>query len=223
MYRKFVSYSCTVLAFAFGLATASSNADVIVYDNSVLGATGVEDALESDDDAGVRCADDVNLTVNTTITGVEWTGIYFNDNTPPASDDFTIAILADDTGEPMTGAPIASFAVGNLVNRADSGEIIFGFNVYEFSADINFTMTAGTTYWLSVYGDTVGEDDAFAWAGINNSGNAFQSFDENASWEFFGDNFRMDFRLTASAIPEPGSFTIHLLFLTFVLRARRRR
>ena len=96
-----------------------------------------------------------------------------------------IRIHADNAGTPIGGIPLASFAVGDSVNRVDSGFDLFTRDIYEYSADINFTMTASTTYWYSIDGNTVNDlDDNFNWTARSGAGNSRNSVDGGGSWGF---------------------------------------
>ena len=201
--------------------TVSASGDEIVYDNGAGGAGGTNTFIFADSDFPQWMADDVTLGSTKTVTGVEWTGQYdVPDNTPPATDDFTIAFfLGDVIGGPF-GAPVAEFEVGNEVNRFDSGFDFSGDDVYEFSADINFTMNAGTTYWIAIFDNTVGENDFFAWGATNAGGDSFSSSDLGDNWgpPF---PFSMDFRLTV--VPEPSSAAFLGICLIGSWMRRRRR
>lgn len=225
---KIVLLSHTLLAASLVFPHAST-ADIIVYDNNAGGASGIDNIFNSDSDpdsAGIA-ADDVLLSTTTMITGVQWTGLYALANTPPIFDDFTISFFGDDAGQPSGGAPLATFAVGDAVNRTDSGfdlildpgPPILSADIYQYSAVIDFTMLANTSYWISIVNDTTSDtDDNYFWGLRSDGGNAHFSVDGGSNWFDLTDS-RTDFRLTA--VPEPSSLLLTGIGIAFSARRRR--
>ena len=167
-------------------------AQSIVFDNGVGGAKGIDDALQSDADPLPEfnniveiAADDFMVNADTVITNVHWAGVYVLSNTPSV-DDFQIRIYADNGGP--TGSPIASFNVGNDVNRSDSGaDFMTLFDIYEYSATIKFEAAANVTYWLSIDAQSFADDnDTWFWGSLSTSGNAYTSPNIGVSWSKFG-------------------------------------
>ena len=191
-----------VLAFMVTAVAVPASANE-VFDNGVGGAAFIDEAFRSDSDPGdFLMADDFVLATSETITTVEWSGLYAFNNSAPAVDDFIINIYGDGGGIPI-GGPLATFNVGDAVNRELSGSQIFGFDIYEYSADINFAATAGTTYWLNIDGHTIFDpDDDWHWGVIQFAGNSYGSIDQGASWATWGNQH--DFRLI-SKVPEPSA------------------
>ena len=56
--------------------------------------------------------------LDSSVTAIEWSGLYAFDNIPPIADDFTIEIYSDAAGLP--GILLDTFSVGDNVNRTDS-------------------------------------------------------------------------------------------------------
>ena len=218
---------CLIAALTY--PSSFLNADTLVYDNNAGGASGIQNAFLSDSTFPYILADDVVLSSTTNVTSVEWSGIYnnqtqFSDDLPGPTDNFTIAVFETNAGSPLGGSPVASFNVGNNVNRANSGQEIFGIDVFSFSANINFTMNANTTYWVSIENDTTGDIDFFSW-GIEGTSaqprNAYYSQDGGATWSSQG--VRADFRLFGTvAIPEPSSFLALTVVAALSIAKRRR-
>ena len=211
----------TFLLAAFAILSLLYVSDAnsqIVFDNGVGGAAGNQEHFASDPTfplgaLGAQHADDVQFNTQHTITGVQWTGVDFNQlnmtGAPPAIDDFNIMIFLDNSGVPAS-SPIANFNVGNAVNRTDSGfdsTSVVGEDVFEFSAAINFTMNAGTTYWISIVNNTVGDSNDFFWGGVL-GGNAQVSVDRGANWDATFGGGTLDFRLEGFEVPEPSSALI---------------
>ena len=220
-----MSRSCTfVFLVPFLLLSEFSFADSVVYDNGAGGASGIETAFASDPDFssnGVRQADDVELAATTFVDGIEWTGVYNGSNIAPEFEEFSLAIFADNGGVPLEGPPLAEFAIGNNVERVDSGFNVANFDVFEYSAEISFTFVAQQRYWISIINDTTGSDADFFWGGLTASagGNGHIGAIDGSSWS--QTSSLHDFRLTASPIPEPG--TTMLLGLVLFLSIRRER
>jgi MYXO-CTERM domain-containing protein len=218
---------CTRVALALAVIclAPTAHAGDVVFDNGVGGAAGIDNAALSDADTSSLgysnfCADDVWLASGATITGIEWTGAYYFDNRPPDTDDFTISIYADANGP--SGAALFTFNLGDDVNRIDSGTdlaLFGGFDVYDFSAAINFVLPANTTYWVSITGNTRGDADDFYWGALTDAGNYVASGDMGSTW---GNSsiLAMDFRLIGQ-VPAPGALA--LLGFAAATTGRRRR
>ncbi|MEO0627921.1 MAG: hypothetical protein AAFY91_13085, partial [Bacteroidota bacterium] len=59
---------------------------------------------------------------------------------------------------------------------------LFGFDVYSYNAAINFAVSAGTTYWLVIYSNTINEADNWFWS-LRDGGGGNALFSENlSSW-----------------------------------------
>ena len=101
-------------ALVLVIASSSGWAQQVIYDNGP--------ALEDGDsttfsELGVAeiVADDVTLNATTKISQISWLGGYLPFPFPPNFDNFVIEIYADSNG--TFGHPLASFEVGNQVNR----------------------------------------------------------------------------------------------------------
>ena len=211
--------SCAAAAvIAVVISAPHAHAKDVVYDNGAGGAAGINAMYGSDADMQGFAADDVAIGTGAVITGIEWSGGYRFDNTPPGVDDFTIAIYADTSGD-GPGVELFSFHVGNDVVRTASGfDFGVGLDIYSFSADVSFVLPANTTLWVSIYANTVGEADTFYWGTLQGQGNTHLSSD-------FGDTWNQsvgvqDFRLIGT-IPAPGALA--LLGVAGSTTGRRRR
>ena len=115
---------------------------------------------------------------------------------------------------------IESFEVGNLVARSDTGMDIdfanqpFMHDVYEYSAAIDFTFDGGTTYWMVIQNDTVGQtsSDNFFWTN-SPGGNTQQSFDGGTTWNPV--DFSQDFTLISVERPADDDYFGSQLTLPF--------
>lgn len=177
-------------------SSVSLMGQTVVFDNGVGGATGIDDALQSDGDPLPEnnnmveiAADDFSVVEDTMITMVRWIGIYALSNSPMV-DDFIIRIYNDNNGP--IGSPIATFEVGDDVNRTDSGENFqFILDVFEYSAKINFEASANETYWLSIDARSFADNnDTWFWGSLSTSGNAHITPNLNG-WSLFGHSASM--------------------------------
>ena len=117
-------------------------------------------------------ATSVELETTETITEVDWSGTYARDNfsrdlgLPEIDDNFVIEIY-EDAGD---GAPdpdsLVRFEVGGA-NRAAIGALDSALYdtipLYGFNAEVNYTMQAGTRYWISIYTELAVGDGPNAW------------------------------------------------------------
>ncbi|MEL6356637.1 MAG: hypothetical protein AAFQ37_06840, partial [Bacteroidota bacterium] len=176
------TYSFDPAAVGAGVQTIEytvTTGETLIFDNGVS-LDEVNEAIRSDDDVSDYAADDFSFSESGTISSVSWSGAYAFDNTPPATDDFTIRIYTDDGGS--VGTLLYSEAVGNAVNRVMEVEDLFGFDVYSYNAAINFAVSAGTTYWLVIYSNTINEADNWFWS-LRDGGGGNALFSENlSSW-----------------------------------------
>jgi hypothetical protein len=201
-----------------GLLSASGSAQ----------ATTIADVFHvSDFGISLQQADSFELTSGaTTITGIQWSGIYVL-NLVPAEDDFTIRIFEDDGGLPSIDA-IYELNVGEI-SGVDTGiNDSIGHDVYEFSVAIApISLTAGTTYWLSIVNDTCvsGVFGCWGWFASDSGSQASRSSDDT----YWSESAQVDlaFRLTSAmsamgAVPEPGAAQVFGIGCVIVGAATRR-
>ena len=150
----------------------------LVYDDGTSGVEGVTNISGSYfelDSTHIRYASNIiPLETTETISRISWSGGYLrdiNDDFADAyeTDDFTIEIYEGVASSP-TGDPIASFDVGNDVNRVDTGIVlplggIYQAELFSYSAEIDVTLEAGKIYWVSIYAGVEDEVPAGAFAG----------------------------------------------------------
>ena len=120
-------------------------------------------------------AEDFTTPQSGSVSLVRWWGTY--DGSPPASDDFWIQIRLDSGGLP--GALLAQRHPGNSVARTPTGQLIGGFyNEYRYQAAISpaISLSAGTSYWLVVFANTVGYPGSWRWE-QSSAGNGSSAYD----------------------------------------------
>ncbi len=208
-FKKLISL-LGIVSTGFVLSMVSASAATI-YENPA----DVTGGGSSDLDAAAIQADDFSLTSpDLTIRSIYWRGFLSSvggANTYEV-DNFTLRIYADSSGP--SGSPLHEFSVGSAVNRTDTGLNLGSVDVYDYSADITpTTLTAGVTYWLSIFNDTTTDtDDNWGWMRSNSApfaGNNYYSTDEGASWipggiAARGFAFRLD-DAPVSAVPVPAA------------------
>ena len=178
--------------------TADSNVSVatvevmrnLVFDNRADDSFNIissQNAFFHTENLNYRTADDVQVAETQTVRQITWTGTYGGDLNqefpePYELDDFTVEIY-EGTSDIPVGDPIGSFNVGNDVNRTDTGTTIgpLGIKkVYSYSADIEVTLEAGKTYWVSIFGQV--QDDV----GGGSVGGDFVTFQWASRGTYFG-------------------------------------
>ena len=138
-----------------------------VFDGGIGGASFVKFAHPSQVNEGTndgdRYATPVVLDTNATITSIEWTGAYdrevYDYDLPDVADRFVVEIYESASdGAPDTSS-LVQYEVGGA-NRTDSGarvevltrgQVDYDYPIYNYSADVEYTMEAGKTYWVSIY------------------------------------------------------------------------
>jgi hypothetical protein len=235
---KFSTLPLTILAASLtSVVTAAT-----LYDN---GAPDNVNAFRSDfasNNGGPsstdtqQVSDDFSLAGPSTVNSVGWWGLYaFQDTSVPLTDNFTIRIFADAAGMPST-APLFQFAVGNSVNRVDTGIQIQGFEQFSYTATLPATLLGAGSYWLSVLNNSTGQTNDWFWSTSNDSaGDAMNRDTEASPWapaavsSDFPNGFETAFNIggAAAAAPDAGSSALllglALAALFVVKRASSRR
>ncbi len=208
-------FLCAVTLFAF---TSKASATVIIGN----GAPDLRNGVLSDfqQSYGQVVGDDFTLSLQSTITGLEFWGLYYNysnwTNNPPNPDDFTIRFHEFDNGDPLEayllgihlGAPDAIESTGDTLNCCTE------LDIYKYTYDgLSIDLDAGT-YLLSVIDDTVEPDvnGYWHWVSANDSGPTWWRREDSqpvgqestVNW-VEGSIFQGDraFNMTIEPVPEP--------------------
>ncbi|MBS0262123.1 MAG: PEP-CTERM sorting domain-containing protein [Planctomycetes bacterium] len=205
--------SALILCMAFLLAPARAGADVIYRQTTDLSFVA---GTQNDTSAFGNYAtayDNFQLPFRTEITGVDWTGSYFNPASPATITAFTVTFWSNASGQP------GSTALQTIVVSGVAGESSTGFGgvdaagnpVFVYNADIStsqFIAAAGHTYWLSIVPD-LDYPPQWGWeSGYGGDGVSYQ--------DFFGSRGQIDFDLAfgltgtplSNTVPEPGSLVL---------------
>lgn len=163
----------TIVAFRDDLPCLSDPPEpaqrVVLFDNGV-NENNLSEFTFSDVEFSILAADDVQLAQTTSISMIGWSGIYSAGFAPPLGVEYEVRIYSDNNGLP-SAEPLATFNVG------DANQTMGGNNIYTFSAAIDFTMQASTTYWISVVETSFSQfppGNAFRWSAIDGAGNSAQ-------------------------------------------------
>jgi hypothetical protein len=144
---------------------------------------------------GFMTADDFVLATDAIITDVHWWG-----ESNSGGNDFRFTFYADGGGVP---GPILHTSLGSLV--ASTVNVGSGFDPVSFYSSIldsPFTVSAGTTYWLSVFNQA--GDASWLWLTADASGNgAALGVIPGPPWSHT--QLNMAFQLT---VPEPASLSL---------------
>jgi hypothetical protein len=141
--------------------------------------------------------DDFTLGTTASITGVNWTGGYYNGG-QAAIAQFTLVFWADNAGVP--GGILASDVIPGTANETSIGGPIFAYS----AAVTLFAAAAGTKYWLSIVPD-IGYPPQWGWAtGTGGDAKAYQCFEGTCGAT--GSDFA--FGLSGTSTPEPVSFSL---------------
>jgi hypothetical protein len=195
-----------VLSLAAMVAVSPTTRGALIYGNGVeLSEIDTGTRADVDDITG----DDFTLGAAALLSEVRWTGVYYPGGTPPAVDDFTIRLFDYSGSLPSTTA-LFTFAIGNQVNRADTGvdRILAGrpYDFYSYSAVIPPTLLAAGRYVLSIQNNTASDsDDSWWWSLDVQGGDGY--FINNGANRSDG---ALDFTLLGPtpAVPEPASVVL---------------
>ena len=127
-------------------AAAGAQIYVQAYDVSGFALASQNDTSVAGIGAYSTTYDDFTLSSDATITGLRFTGIYFNPGGVGTTTSFQVQFYNDDIGQP--GSSVFSTTIlGNGGEVCDTGPAN---PVCAYGVSLNFTALAGTPYWLSI-------------------------------------------------------------------------
>lgn len=202
--RSIATFSIVTMSLILAMPASAD----LIYDN---GAPDNEGHWLSDIDTGYFAHDTFRLEAGAeTITDIHWAGIYGGAG-PLGIDQFEIIITGDHGGEPIDAVFSAYYPTD--VHRTATGNIIDAtYDGYAYWVDIApLTLTAETTYWISIRNDACDAAGSWEWLTSSTFGGDAVQFNPQ-SGGFVARESNMSFSLTDDAIsppvPEPASMTL---------------
>ena len=203
-----------IVAAVSALALAGGAQAATLYTQAAL-PNGGASASQNDTGANGNFAtvfDDFTLSATSNITGLNFTGQFFNPNTSvgPIS-GFTVNFYSDAAGAP--GSTLASSFTTGTAGQSCTGVVC------NYSLALNFNADAGTRYWMSIVPDLLFPPQ-WGWNfGSGGNGVAYQTF--------FGTTTQQTrdyaFTLTGNAVPEPATWAMMIAGFGIIGGALRRR
>ncbi len=171
---------CGAGVVALASAANAQATDPEIFNNGVVGNTLLSSQNDTVYPFDSQVADDFMLGSAMDITGITWSGGYFQAASPitPNTSAFNVFIYADNgSGTAPAGGPgteLASFIIpfGSI---AVTPTLV---DQYDYSVDLggSFSAAAGTTYWLAIQSENTFPPQ-WGWGGDNTSGgNAVAGF-----------------------------------------------
>lgn len=202
---KAIAKTILTLALGFSLLSLPSMASAAIifsqgFNPSSFGANGASDFASN-----IQKADNFSIAQDNILGSISWQGIYIGANTMPAADNFTLRIFAD-SGSNTTPSqtPFWSENVGNLITRTVAVPPTPFNDLFTYKANLSagVSLTAGTTYWLSIVNDTSNNPlNDWSWAASSTTGSAATRAIDSDTWVTGNGTFQ--FQLTA--VPVPGA------------------
>ncbi len=208
MNRTLKSFSVIVIVCWCCLSVTPAGA-MIVFDNGTPSKSG---GFLSDNDGGVRFADDFVFAAPEVFNGIRFWGFYSPTDTPPLNDVFTAVFYGNAAGLPDGGNVLATRVIGNP-GRTDTGDDIDGapVDIYVYEAQFPEISLGAGHYWVSIYNNTSGDmDDNWAWARHTFPGNDARSLNSGATWIHEFSDSELAFQLI---VPEPGTMVLMIVAL----------
>lgn len=213
------------LASLAACLSATAQGSLLLYDQPILTAP---DAFSSQNDPGANgnfalVYDNFTLGSMASITGVNWSGQYYNPTTLGPITQYTLSFYTSAAGSP--GPLISSVTItGTAGETLMGGQLsLIGGQLYNYNATLpgaGFSALGGIEYWLSIQ-PTLNVPPQWGWnIGSGGDGTLVQDFYGITSHVAHD----MAFSLTGevSAVPEPSQVASLAGFLSAGLFIRRR-
>ena len=149
--------------------------------------------------------DNFTLGPNTSINQVEWTGGYYNPQSPGTITAWTVTFWSDSAGQP--GSALATFSISGNGSETSLGNDLLGDPIFLYTAAVSFNATGGTQYWLSVVPDTAFPPQWGWQTSSQGDGQSYQDLFGNRSQNLTDLSFAL-YEQQQSTVPEPGSLML---------------
>jgi hypothetical protein len=192
---KAIAKTILTLGLGFSILSLPAITSAAVIFSQGFDPTNFEANGPSDFGSSTQKADDFSILQDSTLGSVSWQGIYLNGT---IADNFTLRIFTDTVVSTPTQTPFWSENVGNLITRTSETATFGELFTYEANLSAGVSLTAGTTYWLSIVNDTTNN---WSWAASSTGGLAANRSLDSDTWAAGNGTFQ--FQL--SAVPVPGA------------------
>ena len=182
-------------------------AQVLVYaqDPDFLGLYASQNDTSGGFGPFATAYDNFSLGSTTALTEVQWRGGYYNPQTLGPISAWTVAFYSDNAGQP--GSLLSSFGIAGNAGETFLQLDVLGDPVYLYTATVNFSAGAGTTYWLSVVPD-VAFPPQWGWtSSLQGDGVSYQDFFGTRSANPTDLSFDL-YMTQQTGVPEPGSLML---------------
>ncbi len=217
---KTIAKTILTLALGFSLLSLPSMASAAIIFSQGFNPSSFTGNGSSDFGSNNQKADNFTVQQDSILGSVSWLGLYHGGATPSA-DNFTLRLFQSNASNLPNTTFFWSENVSNLITRTATPSTTFaGLFTYEATLSAGVSLTAGTTYWLSIV-NNVGTSNLndWGWAASSLTGSAASRSFDTESW--VNSNGTYQFQLTS--VPVPGAIWFlgsGLLGLVFSKRKR---
>ncbi|HTE13810.1 MAG TPA: choice-of-anchor R domain-containing protein [Burkholderiales bacterium] len=168
--------------------------------------------------AGFRVADNFSIMSATVVTDINWWG------KPNSGDNnFTFSFYADDGGAP--GTVLLATSGSLLTSPVSVGNSFDPLVLYSSTLTAPFAVSAGATYWLSIFNGAA--DASWLWlsADTPGDGSLVERNDGSLPWTnlLTPQSADLAFQLIRTPVPEPATFALFIVGIGGVAYALRKR
>ncbi len=206
------------IVVAIAVAPSSSLAAVLFSQTP-----GNINGFATDSAYGVQYVDDFTLSAPSTVERITWRGVYAFSSTPVFPLRFSLILYGNTGNVPDANNVLSSTAITftSAAQITDTGTLVIGDKLYEFTADITPTaLAASTTYWFSPLANTSNDsDDQWYWNSSNAGGTSARRSDSSPFTATANGPFY--FILEGTPAPEPAALSLFSLGGIALLGRRR--
>ena len=198
---KAITKTILTLALGFSLLSLPSMASAAIIFSQGFNPSSFAGNGNSDFGSNTQKADNFTLLQDSILGSVSWQGIYHGGATPLA-DNFTLRLFQNNASNLPNTTFFWSENVGNLIPGPGDPLPVDGLVTYKATLSAGVSLTAGTTYWLSIV-NNVGTSNLndWGWAASSINGSAASRSFDTDSWV----NNNGDFQFQLTSVPVPGA------------------